>query len=135
MFSTADRHWDMTVFKLLLSTFPVVWSPLYALNMLNSLHSIVDKGPNVHVQVLMRHRAVIAAAVVGLPHPRLEEQVAALVQVKPQGPQEDVSGEYHHGLLPTLQVSEIAFCIQCKLVRDRQLSNSLVTVNAGWHSG
>ena len=42
----------------------------------------------------MRHRAVNAAAVIGLPHKRLEEQVAALVQVKPKSPPEDATGDH-----------------------------------------
>ena len=42
----------------------------------------------------MRHRAVHAAAVVGLPHKRLEEQVAALVQLNLKSPPEDATGDH-----------------------------------------
>lgn len=38
------------------------------------------------LQVLLQHTAVCAAAVVGMPHERLGEQVAALVQVQIREP-------------------------------------------------
>lgn len=48
------------------------------------------------VQVLVQHPCVEAAAVVGLPHVRLGEQVAALVQLKKTAAAR-VAGENEHG--------------------------------------